>query len=393
MIWSKRRLGFTLIELLVVIAIIAVLIGLLLPAVQRVREAANRMACTNNLKQLGLAAHNYHQAFGSLPPGYLGVAAKPITTPERAVKGSCYQHVGVLTYLLPYIEAENIYRQLKVNLDPRVPKAGQYELPWWGYNDPAPGSVDNCGSGKLGLDWNMAQARIKILECPSDNVSDPVSISGGLMPTGGVAASMVAGPDRGQTGTDSARFIWLLVFNGSQLPSGRTNYVGVAGALGAASDVTTNDTASCAQPVNLKTYEGIFTNRSKTRLTDILDGTSNTLMFGEALGGFVQQPNYTTRQYVYSWMGVGAIATKFGLGQPGLPYGPNSMGVSQPGADWSTFSSRHPGGVQFCFADGSVHSLKFGTTTMRKPDCSQDWWVLQRLGGIHDGQVFENILE
>jgi prepilin-type processing-associated H-X9-DG protein len=91
-------------------------------------------------------------------------------------------------------------------------------------------------------------------------------------------------------------------------------------------------------------------------------------------------------------MGVGSLPTKFGLGKVGFVHGPVN-GVSQPGADWDTFSSRHPGGVQFCYADGSVHFLKHGTTTMRKPDCSQDWWVLQRLAGIHDGQVIENILE
>src|SRR5262249_23028599 len=110
-----RKRGFTLIELLVVIAIIAVLIGLLLPAVQKVREAANRMSCTNNLKQIAFAAHNYASTNGVLPPGHLGRLPPPITPSSTGLTPAEVDNntmVGVLAFLLPYIEQEAIYKNL-----------------------------------------------------------------------------------------------------------------------------------------------------------------------------------------------------------------------------------------------------------------------------------------
>jgi prepilin-type N-terminal cleavage/methylation domain-containing protein/prepilin-type processing-associated H-X9-DG protein len=103
------RFGFTLIELLVVIAIIAVLIGLLLPAVQKVREAANRAQCTNNLHQLGLALHNYHDSQGSFPCGY--VCSQPQANPDYTSPGW-----GWAALILPYIEKGNLSRQINFAL-------------------------------------------------------------------------------------------------------------------------------------------------------------------------------------------------------------------------------------------------------------------------------------
>jgi prepilin-type N-terminal cleavage/methylation domain-containing protein/prepilin-type processing-associated H-X9-DG protein len=320
----RQRQAFTLIELLVVIAIIAVLIGLLLPAVQKVREAANRTTCVNNLKQIGLAAHNYQSTYGKLPPGYLGPFANESSPPYDVN----IQWVGCLVYLLSYLEQENIYRQLQVNLDVK-----QFGPNWW-TND---------------TNWTVAQTRIKLFLCPSDD------------------------PYQSTLGTTVARHIANWPYSGvgfaNHLPPpkgatlGRTNYVGVAGPFGRGTDPLTGP------------YEGLFTNRSQNSLDRVPDGTSNTLMFGEGLGG-VQDG---VRLYSYSWMGRGMSSTARGLHA-------DHNTSEQP------FDSMHPGMVQFCFADGSVRGLKKGVAywdfNPPLPPQTPVWetfWAFQELAGFRDG--------
>jgi len=311
----RVRWGFTLIELLVVIAIIAVLIGLLVPAVQKVREAAARIQCANNLSQLGKAAHNYQSAMNILPPGYLGPNA-PISTDQSIFSP---QEVGCLAYLLPYMEQDPIYKLMMSGvpndyLSITKPAPGQYGDPygpWWQYNST----------------WSAANKQVKSYVCPMDSPE--------LTPYQWCCFIQFA----------SGGSLWIDggYFNGGGQNLGRSNYVGVAGYIG------------MAYPY----YQGIFTNRTPIPLQQItaMDGTSNTLLFGESTGDGdtwpSSGPNAYNRQFSMSWMGCGGFPTAWGT-----PSGvPNGIGA------WYAFSSRHTTTIQFCYADGSVHGIQKGITS------------------------------
>lgn len=375
---NRKRSAFTLIELLVVIAIIAVLIGLLLPAIQKVREAANRMACSNNLKQLGLAAHNYQSTFNKLPPGYLG----PLTDNTAATKlqsDPTIQWVGVLVYLLPYMEQSAIYQQFNqawTPLDVKQQGDGKTGVGitnnWWTDPGVVKGGITNL---------TLAHNKIKEFVCPSH---DPYSSTPNI--ASGSHYWLSGAPVLGKT---SFFYTWATDKSDKldMQDIGRTTYVGVAGTFGKG---TYTGYGKAPPPLNtvfdIGSFEGIFTNRSTNSVGAIQDGTSNTLMFGECLGGPTPPPSGSPF-YGFSWMGVGALPTL-----AGLP-------VQYP--EYWQFSSKHTGVVNFAYADGSVRGLKVGSSAFYPKafdptngtdttPTSIDWWVVQQLAGMRDGMTLDS---
>ena len=162
--FHRIKQGFTLVELLVVIAIIGILVGLLLPAVQAAREAARRMSCQNNLKQFGLAIHNFESANRKLPPGYLG----PTRQAPYDAAAANDQFYGMLVFLMPYMELETIHRRMPVSLRNvnRLAASGE-DIRW-------SATLTAAQLGGADQPFTLSQYRIPGFMCPSDAKSPTV---------------------------------------------------------------------------------------------------------------------------------------------------------------------------------------------------------------------------
>lgn len=317
-----RKRGFTLVELLVVIAIIGILVGLLLPAVQAAREAARRMQCTNNLKQLGLAVHNFESAMNRLPTGYLGSAGDvpPSTTPSTT---SGAQWVGHLVMLFPYIEQSQLYqpwenwRNLNTNAKPTGVTAtdGEKFMFWTsgttGY-DGDPSTINTL--------WDFQQYKVGSLLCPSDDAYSNTFATAMILHTRSAAGSNSGTADLSGYGVPFGATM------------GRTNYLGNAGRLGKTLSTAWN------------AWVGPFGNRSTTKIAEMTDGTTNVYLFGEATGAFTDATKAIGRTWSFGWT-TGPMPTAWGLGGT-APY------------QWYKYSSRHAGGVvNFAMGDGSVRAV------------------------------------
>ena len=305
------RRGFTLIELLVVIAIIAILIALLLPAVQQAREAARRTQCKNNLKQLALACHNFHDTYSRFPAGYFGPAHTVVPAPAGFYD---HQWTGIVPQLLPQLEQSVIYEKINVwkgvdrRPDPLIP--GNL-LPETGYfND--------------SQTFAVAQAKLSAVRCPSDTEAGRLG-QVGLMHTYQIGTNLGSAT--------------VYSFSPANFSLGPTNYLGVAGGFG--------DLSNAWAP-----EKGIFGSRTKYNFRDVTDGTSNTLLFGEATGG----PDYN-----YSWMSGSVMMQAYGLSTTAIQ-------------NWYQFESFHTGIIQFALADGSVRALSknIDSETFRRLTVMQD---------------------
>lgn len=322
--------GFTLIELLVVIAIIAILIALLLPAVQQAREAARRTQCKNNLKQIGLGLHNFHDVYDRFPAAnimewhtLLGRDGLGGLTDPGYPDYTNSPDIGFLAQILPQIEQAPLYQQMVTTkgFDDHYMTSGvvgSYKTPG------APWFYD-------ATTFALAQTRMPMFECPSDpQLGRDFVLWHRVVPC-------------------SSGFVWFGANSTADDNLKQTNYVGVGGLLAAgACNVQWDLNGDGIVDVpNTRDWRGVFHgSRVKVAFRDITRGTSNTLVVGEATGG---------REVNFPWMGANFIPTYWNKAA-GDDSNPNPFNKTILGGAYG-FSSYHTGGYQFLLGDGSVKFL------------------------------------
>ena len=325
-----QRAAFTLIELLVAIAIIGILVGMMLPAVQAARESARRMTCSNNLRQVGLATHNYHSAFKRLPAGYVsyptsdGVA--PASVEMDPVTWDAGPGWGWAAGLLPYAEGNSVYEGLRLN------------QPVW-----------------AAANAEAVAATVPVFLCPSttggdrsfdvqDELGNPLIIAGRRVHVGRSHYVASHGQEScwGECGSAATGEVFANIY------TGETKIVAIDGDAG-------------------KVADGPFFRNSKTRFRDVLDGLSNTIFFGEhssdlsektwvgVVPGAFTHPRFRTPE---NGLDAAATLTLVHAGPSGgeldITGAPIIHPVNFPTYHVGQMYSQHPGGGFVCLGDGSV---------------------------------------
>jgi len=353
----KNRIGFTLVELLVVIAIIGILIGLLLPAVQSVREAARRTQCLNNLRQLGLAAHNYESSRGKLPFGLLTEPGSPTRDEVLDAATLFHQNTGALVAMLPFLEHQNLADQLdplafderrnlingtysSVRADGRI--SGGLNNFIRGVNDPV---MPGDGSGVL---FGLFR-QISTFVCPSDAGFDTTHYL--IRPLYGIEGA-VPGPGVG--------------FRLGHSQPGLTNYVPNIGAICMMKEVTPELSSQ-----GFSGHFGPMRNRDSDPIDRIVDGSSNTILFGENVGRNTEN-DVETIHTRWSW-----VLSGFSAGRASFyDQAENNFGTLQESVDFQ-FGSAHPSTVGLVLCDGSVKSFS--------REGAADDSLMQAISGVADG--------
>ena len=344
---KRRNPGFTLVELLVVIAIIGILIGMLLPAVQQVREAARRSVCMNNLRQIALAALNYESAYRRLPPAYNG--DKDYDTNVTAMMSSPvgFQFGGMLVCILPFLEQNNISRYFE---EYKVADA------YWTSAD---------------INEYAANKKIPSFICPSDNAESRRKVGGSteysmIFLLGRDPFEVWSMNDAGSVFlSPQGFFAW-----GNRAPFAShhhvTNYTGCSGRLDRPEPRWDPDP-------RWTPYRGVYGEWNRgVRLGQVSDGTSNVIAFGEVIG-----------VWDHPWPGFnedGAACFAWTITPQCVHWNTKNLaGVPYPdfGDKYYVFTSKHHNLMNWAFADGSAHSI----SKPINPD------LLIQLAGRADGEV------